>query len=99
VGPKMAGLDIIIYVFMVTILLVMAVLTVKVKGLGLLGLFGGLLGSLFTYICFTNENLILNTVYDQTAQVFVNQVYSMEFFSWVPLILTVSCFVVATQAK
>ena len=84
---------------MIVILFFTMVLGAKLKGLGLLGLFGGLLGSLFSYICFTSENLVLNTTYDQTAQIFVYQTYPMSWFAWIPLILVAANFIVALDRK
>lgn len=89
------GLDFLLYVFMVTILIVLAV--VAAKFYGMLGAFGGLIGAVFTYMAFTSDTLILNTVYDPTAQAFVSQSVDMGFFSWILLILTVFNFVVVLK--
>ena len=94
-----AGLDLTIFIIMIVIEAATLILALKLKGLGLLGIFGGLLGSIFSYIAFTNQFLILNTNYDQAAHVFVNQAFPMGFFAWIPLILAVSNFIAAVYAK
>jgi len=91
----MAGLDVLLYAFMGITLVSVAVLAAKFYRS--IGLFGGLFGAIFSYICFTSENLILNTVYDQTAQEFVSQTYPMTFFAWIPFVLMVLNFVVAIK--
>lgn len=62
-----------------------------------LGAVGGLLGSIFFYLCLTSPDLILNTAYDQTAQAFVYQTYPMGFFSWVIFGLAVTNFVIIAK--
>lgn len=89
------GLDIILYVLMITILTAIAV--VAAKYYKELGIFGGLLGALFSYVCLTSEVLILNTAYDQTAQEFVYQTYPITFFAWIPLILMGLNFVLVVK--
>lgn len=93
----MPGLDIILYVFINGILIAFAVLAWKFWGL--LGALGALIGGILSYVVLTSETLILNTVYDQAAQVFVSQTYPMGFFGFIPLILTGLNFIVALKKK
>lgn len=92
---KTAGLDIVIYALMLIVPIATAALAAKFYG-GL-GILGGLLAAIFTYICFTSDTLILNTTYDQTAQAFVFTTYPMGFFAWIPLGLMVVNFIVAVK--
>lgn len=93
----MAGLDLILYVFINVILIAVAVLAYKYWGL--LGAFGSIIGAILSYTVMTSETLILNTTYDQTAQAFVYQTYPMGFFAWIPIVLTGLNIVVALKKK
>ena len=89
------NMELVIYVFINVILIAIAVLAAKFWSV--LGTFGGLIGAIMTLLVFQAPNLILQTVYDQTAQVFVQQTYPMGFFAWIPLVLTALNFIVALK--
>jgi hypothetical protein len=51
------------------------------------GLFGALIGGIFSYQCLTETELIISTAYDQSLGVFVHDAVGMGFFAYVPVVL------------
>jgi hypothetical protein len=92
-----ANLDIIIYILIISILIIFAIIAFKY--LPILGALGGLLGAIFSYIALTSQNMIIQTVWNETAQTWVQQLYPMGFFAYVPVILTAVCFMIALKKK
>jgi hypothetical protein len=89
------NLDLTLYLALTAIIGALAVLAYKYWSI--LGVFGGLLGAILSYICLTSPYLILQSVWNETGQVWVQQLYPMGFFAYVPIVLMALCFVVALK--
>jgi hypothetical protein len=88
-------MELIIYLLMLTLMCVFAVLAYRFWSV--LGVFGGLLGAIFTYMSLTDTVLVINTAWSETQQAFVSSSVDMGFFAYVPLILTALNIVVALK--
>lgn len=87
-------MEIIVYALINALLIVFIVLAVKWS---LIGAFGGLLGGIFSYLTVTDETLILQSVWNETGQTWVQQSMSMGFFAYVPVVLMAACFILALK--
>jgi len=91
------NIELSIYLVIIGVLIAFAVMTLKLWG-GL-GMVGGLIGAIFAYYCLTSQNLITNTLYDQTAQTWVYTTMPIGFFAYVPLLLCALNLILVVKKK
>lgn len=87
-----AQMDILVYLVINVFLLLFIVLAVKFWRW--LGTVGGLIGMILSYYVYNSENLVVRAIYDPAATAFVYDTIAMDFFAFIPIVLTVTNLVV-----
>jgi hypothetical protein len=90
-------MDLIIYLLINGLLIALIVLAAKFWSV--LGAFGGLIGAILSYLALTSTSIEYNSTYDATQAIWVYQSMPMEFFAYVPVLLTFLCIVVVFKGK